>query len=189
MVTYAACIVVAGACASRDNMPALQSELATPSESPSTTDDPGGAVPIDDTHVDVDLSEEGMAATIRAPESAAVRATNDEVEIVGGPDYHLLVGRGAVDPLGEKARIVRKFDGEFRRFLRDDGNLVIYETGTDREQHFHFFMTAKVGGEEFHCRTPADGLETREVVDRMVEVCRSVRFRKPPGHLTPPEVD
>jgi hypothetical protein len=172
IVTFAVLgAAVAMGCAASANQPALEPELETPApadEPPRTGSEA--------TRVDIDLAPTGMAAWIRAPSTAKVRAAASEVEIVGGPEFHLLVGRGAIDPLGEKARIVRAFGDEFRRYLTDDGDLVVYETGTPQEQRYHFFMTARVRDLGYHCRTPPDGLPTRSSVDDVIDACRSVRF-------------
>lgn len=166
-------------CQSHD--PALVAELERPESPPETGADSGTEdrdEPTEDepTEVEIDLSEHGMAAFVRAPEHAAVRATADEVEVVGGPSYHLLVGRGSVDVLGEQARIVRAFGSEFRRFLRDDGSVLLYETGPDDERHYHLFMTAKTHGQDYHCRTPPEGLPDERAVEHLAEVCAAVRF-------------
>lgn len=172
-----ACIAVLGVAmamgyAASTHEPALKADLDTPE--PSEVPEPAAtAEPLD---VEIDLAPSGMAAWIRAPSTAKVRATASEVEIVGGPSFHLLVGRGAIDPLGEKARIVRAFGDEFRRYLVDEGDLLVYETGTDQEQRWHFFMTARVRDIGYHCRTPADGLPTRAAIDDVIAACRSVRF-------------
>ena len=105
-----ACVLLG--CHSHD--PALVAELERPEASPpetsaETSTDPGtetGTEPGTEhrdeaTEVEIDLGPHGMAAFVRAPEHAAVRAAADEVEVVGGPHFHLLVGRGAVDVLGE----------------------------------------------------------------------------------------
>lgn len=171
IVTFAVGIAVAMGCAASANQPALEPEL----EAPAPADDPPPVEP-EATRVDIDLAPTGMAAWISAPSTAKVRAAASEVEIVGGPEFHLLVGRGAIDALGEKARIVRAFGDEFRRYLTDDGDLVVYETGTPKEQRYHFFMTARVRDLGYHCRTPPEGLPTRRSVDDVIDACRSVRF-------------
>ena len=176
-IAAAACLwAVTVGCAATENAPALRAQLDSPPAVEHATEERSDSpAPLDDAvEVEVDLSPHGMAATISAPRHAAVRASRSAVEVVAGADYHLLVGRGAVDPLGEKARIVRTFGGEFRRFLGDDGSLIVYETGTDQQQRYHFFMTARAQDEPYHCRTPQDGLARRAAVDHMIQVCRSV---------------
>ncbi len=162
-----AALLIVAACHRHD--PATMPKLDAPT-------DAAAASNADDVEVEIDLAPHGMAAFVRAPEAAAVRATAGEVEITAGPDYHLLVGRGDVDILGEQARIVRAFGDEFRRFLRDDGATLVYETGGDAEQRYHLFMSARAGDEAYHCRTPPDGLPSRDAVDHLVKVCADVRF-------------
>jgi hypothetical protein len=179
-------ILLSTACAA--NEPAMRPELETPEETSETSVAPAGSDASDEPTVEVDLSDQGMAALVQAPRTAAVRAAASEIEIVSGPEYHLLIGRGKVDPLGEKARIVRKFDAKFRRFLVDEGDLIIYETGSDAEQRYHFFMTAKARGHEYHCRTPDTGLSARDAVDHLVDVCRDVHFTREADLPAPEEV-
>lgn len=173
-VIAATSVIVAVGCTAGANAPALQPQLDTPAPIASTPDSGSNAEADAEVEVQVDLSANGMAARVRAPKSAAVRAASSEIEIVGGPNYHLLLGRGVVDPLGEKARIVRAYGDEFRRYLRDDGDLLVYETGTDREQRFHFFMLGQTGELAYHCRTPPEGIGALASVHHMVEVCRGV---------------
>lgn len=171
---------VVPSCAAQQNEAALQTELPTPESSESS--EPHAATEADvveEIDVSVALGSDGMLAVIHAPKTASVRAMKDELEVVSGPDYHLLVGRGAVEPLGEKARIVRRFGANFRRFLLDEGSLVVYETGTPQEQRYHFFMTASADGAlEYHCRTPSDGMPTQNAVEHMIDVCKGVRLQE-----------
>lgn len=128
--------------------------------------------------ISIDLAPHGMAASITAPHDATARATNDGVELEGGGDFHLIVRRGALDPLKEKADIVHQYGVGFRRFISDRGTEVVYETSFAGENRFHFFLTSGVDAPiDYHCRTPRDGVAAYEAIETMIEACRDVRFR------------
>jgi hypothetical protein len=119
-----------------------------------------------------------MAASIAAPHDAQARVTTDGVELQGGEGFHLIMRRGSLDPLAEKASIVQRYGVGFRRFVRDRGTEVVYETSFAGNERFHFFLTseseAPIG---YHCRTPDDGIDSLAAIETMVEACRDVRFR------------
>jgi hypothetical protein len=134
--------------------------------------------PIEADDISIDLSPLGMAASITAPRDAKARASDDGVELQGGDGFHLIVHRGALDPLEEKADIVKRFGVSFRRFVSDRGNEVIYETSFAGENRFHFFFTSKADAPiAYHCRTPNDGIAVFDEVETMIEACRDINFR------------
>lgn len=142
--------------------------------------------------VRIDLGPGGMAATIAAPREAEAHATPDGVELRGGPHFHLFVRRGSIDPLEEKAEIVREHDDEFRRFLRDHGHEVVYETSTLQGARFHFFFGSTRAEIPYHCRTPDEGVSSLLAVEQMLEACRHVHFRReidPSAPATTPPED
>jgi hypothetical protein len=119
-----------------------------------------------------------MAASIVAPHDAKAHVTSNGVELEGGDGFHLIVRRGSLDPLAEKARIVHRYGAGFRRFVRDKGTEVVYETSFAGENRFHFFLTTKAEAPiGYHCRTPDDGIASFDAIETMVEACRNVRFR------------
>lgn len=127
--------------------------------------------------VRIDLGPAGMAATIVAPRDAHAHATPDGVELRGGDGFHLLVERGPLDPLVEKARIVREYQDGFRRFVADRGREVVYEVSSAGEIQFHFFLTHNDAPIAYHCRTPDRGVPSLDLIERMIGACRQVRHR------------
>jgi hypothetical protein len=123
--------------------------------------------------VDVDLTPQGMAARIRAPEHAEAKASPEGVELRSGDDYHLIVGRGVLDVLGEKGEIVKAYGPGFVQFLEDDGKTIVFET---RGERFHFFASYERKGAGYHCRTGPDGAPTLELVRAMIDACREVKI-------------
>jgi len=160
---------------------AAEGQAAAPPPSPvAPADMPPDTPPdtIEAEDIRIDLAPHGMAASIAAPDGAQVHATNDGVELKGGDDFDLLVSRGSLDPLAEKARIVHKYGVGFRRFIRDRGTEVVYETSFAGENRFHFFLTSDVDAPiAHHCRTPEAGVASFEAIETMIEACRDVRFR------------
>lgn len=139
---------------------------------------PAPAETIEAEDIRVDLSPHGMAASISAPHDARAHVTNDGVELEGGEGFHLLVRRGSLDPLAEKADIVKRYGVGFRRFVRDQGTEVVYETSFAGEHRFHFFLTTDAEAPiAYHCRTPDDGIVSFDAIETMVEACHDVRFR------------
>jgi hypothetical protein len=138
--------------------------------------------------VDVDLTPQGMAARIRAPEHAEVKATPGGVEVRSGDDYHLFIGRGVLDVLGEKGEIVEAYGADFEQFLEDDGKTVVWQTKGLGDGRFHFFASYQRKGAGYHCRTGPDGAPKLELVRAMIDACRDVKVVdattlavKPPG--------
>ena len=153
---------------------AAEGQAATPGPEPTAT--PADAIEAED--ISIDLAPQGMAASIVAPHDAKARASNDGVELEGGGGFHLIVQRGPLDPLKEKADIVHRYGVGFRRFISDRGNEVVYETSFAGENRFHFFLTSKADAPiAYHCRTPNDGIESFEAIETMLEACRDIRFR------------
>ena len=129
--------------------------------------------------VRIDLAPQGMSAWIAAPEGAEASVGPRGVELRGGGgDFHLLLRRGSLDPLAEKTHIVKEYGSEFRRFVRDLGHEVVYETMVMGEVRHHFFFTAEDARIEYHCRTPEEGVPTLEAVEHMIEACQEVRFKE-----------
>ena len=138
---------------------------------------PADTIEAEDIHID--LAPHGMAASIAAPDGAQARATENGVELEGGNDFHLIVRRGSLDPLAEKADIVHRYGVGFRRFVRDRGTEVVYETSFAGENRFHFFLTSGVDAPiDYHCRTPDDGVASIDAIETMIEACKEVRFRE-----------
>lgn len=166
--------VTTGACASAPaDQPASAAPQASASEA-SASEAPASEAP----QVEVDLAPTGLAATISAPEQASVQVHERHLEISDGAGYRLLVGLGAVDPLEEKARIVRDYGVSFKQFVADEGDTVIYETALAGENRFHFFATHRAKEVAWHCRTPEDGIASVHDVRAMIEVCGDVRLRE-----------
>jgi hypothetical protein len=153
---------------------AAEGQAATaPTPTPTT---PPNTIEAND--ITIDLSPHGMAASITAPHDAKVSAADDGVVLEGGDGFHLIVHRGALDPLEEKADIVKRYGVGFRRFVSDRGNEVIYETSFAGENRFHFFFTSKADVPiAYHCRTPNDGIPVFEEVETMIKACRDITFR------------
>jgi hypothetical protein len=154
---------------------AAGSQAATPTQAAS----PGaGPEKIDAEDIRIDLAPHGMAASIVAPHDAGVHVTSNGVELQGGDGFHLIVRRGSLDPLAEKASIVHEYGVGFRRFVRDDGTEVVYETSFAGENRFHFFLTSDADAPiAYHCRTPDDGIASFDAIETMIAACREVRFR------------
>lgn len=134
--------------------------------------------PIEADDIRIDLAPHGMAASIVAPHDARARAANDGVELEGGEGFHMIVRRGSLDPLAEKADIVHRYGVGFRRFVSDTGNEVVYETSFAGENRFHFFLTSEADAPiPHHCRTPDDGIPSFDAIAVMIEACREIRFR------------
>ncbi len=162
-----------------------EGQAATPTAAaPAAAGAPPGAAPekpdtIEPEDIRVDLSPHGMAASISAPHDAKAHVTNDGVELEGGEGFHLIVRRGALDPLAEKKDIVQRFGVGFRRFVRDEGTEVVYETSFAGENRFHFFLTTEASAPiAYHCRTPDDGIASIDAIETMVAACRDVQFRE-----------
>lgn len=99
------------------------------------------------------------------------------MELQGGDGFHLVVGRGSLDPLAQKEWIVREYGDGFRRFVRDEGTEVVYEVATIKDPVFHFFLSNDDAPIPYHCRTAKEGVATLDLVERMIEACRKVRHR------------
>src|SRR5262245_36910652 len=100
--------------------------------------------PIEADDIRIDLAPHGIAASSEAPDDAKVHAADQGVALEGGDgSFHLIVSRGSLDPLEEKASIVHRYGVGFRRFISDRGNEVVYETSFAGENRFHFFLTSK----------------------------------------------
>jgi hypothetical protein len=155
---------------------AAEGQAAAPGPSSATpADTPPDEIEAED--IRIDLAPHGMAASIAAPHGAQARATNDGVELKGDDDFHLIVRRGSLDPLAEKASIVHAYGVGFRRFIRDRGTEVVYETSFAGENRFHFFLTSDVDAPiDYHCRTPQDGVASHYAIETMIAACREVRF-------------
>lgn len=154
---------------------AAEGQAAASKPAPTPTAPPD---PIEADDISIDLSPHGMAASITAPHDAKARAADDGVELQGGEGFHLIVHRGALDPLEEKAEIVKRYGVGFRRFISDRGNEVVYETSFAGENRFHFFLTSKADAPiAYHCRTPSDGIAVFEEIETMITACRDIRFR------------
>lgn len=124
--------------------------------------------------VKLDLSPHGIAAVIRGPDGVRAHAGAGYVEVEAGTDFHMQVFAGTLDLLVEKADIVRHWGGRFRRFVRDDGRTVLYETATVAESSYHFATTGTVGQLDYYCRS-VEGVSTLEAAERMIAGCRSIR--------------
>jgi hypothetical protein len=124
--------------------------------------------------VDVDLAPGGIGATIHGPDGARVEAKDDYVEVEAGDDFHMQVHRGEPNMLEEKADIVRRHGPDFRRFVRDDTNTVIWETGLASDSRFHFFSTGKVGGLSYYCNTVTFGVKSLDSIERMMKGCHEI---------------
>jgi hypothetical protein len=153
---------------------AAEGQAATASKPTPTT--PPNPIEADD--ITIDLSPHGMAASITAPHDAKVSAADDGVVLEGGEGFHLIVHRGALDPLEEKADIVKRYGVGFRRFISDRGDEVVYETSFAGENRFHFFLTSKPDVPiAYHCRTPNDGIAVFDEIETMIAACRDIQFR------------
>lgn len=151
----------------------------SPASTPTPEAPPAPAETIEAEDISLDLSPHGMAASISAPDNAKAHVTTDGVELEGGDDFHLIVGRGPLDPLVEKADVVKRYGVGFRRFVRDSGKEVVYETSVAGENRFHFFLTSDEKAPiPYHCRTPKDGNASMHAIETMVEACRDIRFRE-----------
>ena len=124
--------------------------------------------------VDLDLSPSGIAATIRGPEGAKAAASDGHVVVDAEPDFHMEVYKGGLDPLAEKADVVRRWGPAFRRFVQDDGKTVIYETEVAGDNRFHFFSSGKVEELLYHCKSAKAGAESIESVQRMIVGCHAI---------------
>jgi hypothetical protein len=124
--------------------------------------------------VELDLSPSGIAATIRGPEGAKASAADGHVTVDADPDFHMEIYKGGLDPLAEKADIVRRWGPSFRRYVQDDGNTVIYETEVAGDNRFHFFSSGEVGGLFFHCKSTKNGVETITAVQLMILGCLAI---------------
>jgi hypothetical protein len=160
-------VALAGvACKARAN-------TAEPSHDPSSSTSAGEAGEEHPT-VDLDLSPSGIAATIRGPEGAKAKAFDGHVVVDAEPDFHMEVYQGGLDPLAEKADVVRRWGRSFRRFVQDDGNTVIYETEVAGDNRFHFFSSGKVEGLHYHCKSAKAGAESIGAVQLMIVGCHAI---------------
>ena len=167
-------LVGIGGLASAGCSHAAEGQAASPTEAAPPA--PARAIEAED--IQVDLGPHGMAGSISAPHDARAHVTNDGVELEGGDGFHLIVRRGSLDPLAEKADIVKRYGVGFRRFVRDLGTEVVYETSFAGGNRFHFFLTTEAEAPiAYHCRTPDDGIASIDAIETMVEACRDVRFR------------
>ena len=150
-----------------------------------TTSQPPEAAKKHDEHptVEIDLSPSGIAATIRGPDGAKASAGDGFVKVDAEPDFHMEIHRGPLDPLEEKADVVRRWGPAFRRFVQDDGKTVIYETEVAGDNRFHFFSGGEVADLLYHCRSDKQGADSIEAVQLMIVGCHAISAH---DHVTPP---
>jgi hypothetical protein len=157
---------------------------ATTSSSDDLVASPSSAGRTQEEHptVAIDLSPSGIAATIRGPDGAKASAGDGFVKVDAEPDFHMEVHRGPLDPLEEKADLVRRWGPAFQRFVQDDGDTVIYETDVAGDNRYHFFSAGKVADLLYHCRSDKRGAESIEAVQLMIVGCHAISAH---DHVTP----
>lgn len=132
--------------------------------------------------VEIDLSPSGIAATIRGPDGAKASAGDGFVKVDAEPDFHMEVHKGPLDPLEEKADVVRRWGPAFKRFVQDDGQTVIYETEVAGDNRYHFFSGGKVADLLYSCRSDKPGADSIEAVQLMIVGCHAISAH---DHVTP----
>ena len=167
-------LVAIAATACRPQATAEAPADASSDAAPAKDDDSAAAEPAKHPMVDLDLSPSGIAAMIRGPEGAKASASEGHVKVDADPDFHMEVWKGGLDPLAEKADLVRRWGPAFRRFVQDDGNTVIYETEVAGDNRFHFFSSGEVGGLLYHCKSDKSGVESIYAVQLMIVGCHGI---------------
>ncbi|MEZ4380441.1 MAG: hypothetical protein R3A79_03790 [Nannocystaceae bacterium] len=128
--------------------------------------------------VDIDLTEAGIGARIRAPERAAVEAEEggEAIRITGADDFDMVVRRGGLDLWGLRCEIASARSPALIRFLEADPELLRYAVEGASGARFHFAARGEAGGVPYTCRSVGDGARTEEDLAVMVRACASVDF-------------
>jgi hypothetical protein len=128
--------------------------------------------------VDIDLTPYGLSAKIRTDGHVEAKGTPNGIVLRTDEGFELVVGRGSLDMTAEREELVRKYGKRFARFLIDSEHVVAWEIAGPTKSVYHFFASFERKALSHHCRTGPDGAPTPQLVDTMVDICRSITASK-----------
>jgi len=144
---------------------------------PPTDPAPVTETPSTPEQVRIDLSPHGVEATLMADDGAEASATSQGVSLRTAKGFDLDIGRGGLDRKAELAEIVRAYGDRFERFLEQTDQVVSWEVRTPTGSEYRFFASFPDASVPYHCRTGEHAADSPQLVEEMVEICRSLRSR------------
>lgn len=129
--------------------------------------------------VEIDLTEFGMSARLQADARVEAEGTPDGIMLRSDDGFELIVGRGSLDMTAEREELVRAYGARFKRFLTDSPEVVAWEVSGAAESRYFFFASFERETLSHHCRTGPDGAESPQLVETMIDICRSVTPSSP----------
>ena len=136
--------------------------------------------------MEVDLTQYGMQVTMMIPDStkgaAEIVQESWGVDIKVGKSFQMMIRRDAEDAGIKKSDIQGNEINKLKRFVKEEPNLLFYETSLpDAEQsQFHFWSVMKVGEDSYTIEdNPMESFSEKDV-ERMIESVKSMKDKKKP---------
>ncbi len=155
--------------------PEVPQDVRDRSAGPTSEPAPDTPVPARPDTVTIELSPHGLAASITADEGVSVVAHDDGVLLETGEGFEMVIGKGGLDMEAELAELVREYGSRFERFLTEDDHVVAWEISNPTGSDYRFFASFPDGPMPYHCRTGDQAASSPQLLNEMVEICRTVQ--------------
>ncbi len=128
--------------------------------------------------VSLDLAPANMAAMLWAPQQAAVTPRFLSARVTT-PDarFALVVEARGGDIAGRKKAIEANDLNEFKRYVVDEPDAILYESSRDQRGEFHLLVYRSAGAKTFECQDEKGTSFTLQEAHTMLRACRSLAAR------------
>ena len=133
--------------------------------------------------VAVDLSDQGLAALVNAPDStvAPLEVTANAqggADVKVGKNFQMSISEGAGDIALKKNDITHDDIRKFIKYVVEEPNALVWEWQIDgMEPEFHFYAIVKDGEKTFEARDVEGEIFNEKAATQMLDAARSIRVK------------
>lgn len=128
----------------------------------------------------LDISKTGMNLNILIPDSTkgpldTVLQTYGTYEIKRGAGFQIAITEDGGDAATKKADNANADVNLVKKYLVDDANTLLWESGIGDLSEFHFFYSAKIGNRTYAFEDIKGDAFTKEDAQKMLDACKSAK--------------
>lgn len=131
----------------------------------------------------LDISRTGMNIYVLTPDSTkgvmdTVMQSSGEYMIKVGPNFQIQITENAGDIAQRKADITNDDVNKLKKYVVDEPNTLVWESGIADLSEFHFYHIAKVGERTYVFEDVKGDAFSQEAIQKMLDACKQVKEKK-----------
>ena len=131
----------------------------------------------------LDISRTGMNIYVLTPDSTkgmldTVMQSSGEYVIKVGPNFQIQITENAGDIAQKKADITNADPVKLKKYVVDEPNTLMWESGIGDISEFHFYHIAKVGERTYVFEDVTGDAFSQDAIQKMLDACKQVKEKK-----------